>query len=326
MRYPSHDIYELCVAAAKNAGANSEMAKSLSKAIVDAQEQGQDALGIRHFFDYLNAIKAHRIHGQAEPTVEKRTAAVFVADAAHGIPHVAFDRVFDDFARAAKEVGVAVFSQKDSYTCGALGYFTTRLAAAGLVGIMVANSTAHMAVGGSSVAVLGTNPLSFAVPAGEGHPPLSFDQASSQTALVNVREAARRHASIPAGWAVDGNGEPTTDAESALLGALLPFGGYKGGNIALMVELLATMSGASWSLDAGFFDHGPKGPDIGMLVIAMDPDAFEPAYSSRVAAHLEQLRSEYGVRLPGDLRETNKAGTCEVDPEVYARLASQAVS
>lgn len=300
------------------------MAQSLSKAVVAAQEQGKEALGIVHFFDYLDAILERRIHGNASPIVEKRTPAVFVADAAHGIPHVAFDRVFEDLVRAARNIGVAVFSQKDSYTCGALGYFTTRLASEGLVGILATNSSAHMAAGGATQAVFGTNPLSFAVPVGQGHPPLVFDQASSQTALVNVREAARKGDSIPIDWAVDGMGAPTKDPKAALLGALLPFGGYKGGNVALMVEMLATISGANWSLDAGFFDHGEKGPDIGMLVIALDPEVFDPRYPLRVAAHLERLRSEFGMRFPGDLHESREEGMCRIAAGDFEKLERHA--
>ena len=98
----------------------------------------------------------------------------------------------------------------------------------------------------SSEPVLGTNPLAYGIPRPSG-PSLLVDQASSQTAYVNIRSAAAQQRSIPDGWAIDETGRGTTDPSAALRGALLPFGGYKGANIALLVEMLAVLSGANWS-------------------------------------------------------------------------------
>jgi (2R)-3-sulfolactate dehydrogenase (NADP+) len=325
LTYQSEEIFTLCIAAARKFGASPEAAASLAAATVHAQEAGKEALGLAHFFDYLDAMQGQRLDGGAQPTVDRSAGAVLVADGAGGLPHVAFDRVFQELSTTARQFGVAVFSQRNSYTCGALGYFAERLAAEGLVCIAATNSSAHMAAGGSKGAVFGTNPLSFAVPRGEGKRPFVFDQASSQTALVNVRKAARDHAAIPDGWAVDASGRPTSDAAAALLGALLPFGGYKGANIATMVELLSTMSGASWSVDAGFFDSGARSPSVGMFVLALNPAAFDPDYITRVEAQLDRLRSDYAMTLPGDSREEHAPGTCEVTPEVFARLREEAL-
>lgn len=296
------------------------MAASLAAATLSAQEAGKDSLGILHFFDYLDAMRGNRLDGAAEPLTSSPGPAVIVADAARGIPHVAFDRVFSDLVRTARQLGVVVFSQRNAYTCGALGYFTERVAAEGLVCLAASNSSAHMAAGGSTAAVFGTNPLSFAAPRGEGQSPLVFDQASSQTALVGIREAARNGVPIPEGWAVDAAGVHTTDASAALMGALLPFGGYKGANVALMVEMLATMSGASWSLDAGFFDSGERSPAVGMFLIGVDPSKFDPGYSARVAEHLARLRKDYGMRFPGDSHVAMPEGICSIAPKVFAKL------
>src|SRR5699024_9295558 len=124
------------------------------------------------------------------------------------------------------------------------------------------------------------------------HPdgPRLIDQASSAAAWVRVRDAASAGEQIPADWAQDGTGEPTTDAEAALAGALLPFGGTKGGNIALLVEMLAVLSGGSFSLDAAPFDHGTASPRLGLFLLALDPDVFDPGYADRVQDHLHRLR------------------------------------
>lgn len=325
LKYQSDQISELCIAAARKCGASQEAAVSLAAATIHAQESGKHALGILHFFDYLNAMKGERLDGAAQIAITRPAAAMMVADAGGGIPHVAFDHAFDDLVLTATRFGVCVFSQRNSYTCGALGYFAERVAAQGLVCIATTNSSAHMAAGGSRGAVFGTNPLAFAVPLGPGKRPFAFDQASSQTALVNVREAARENGAIPAGWAVDSSGSPTTDAGEALLGALLPFGGYKGANIAMMVEMLSTMSGASWSLDAGSFDTGNRSPSVGMFVVALDPGILDPAHTERVEALLDRLRHDYTMSLPGDSRKPNPPGTCELGPGVFARLQDLAL-
>lgn len=111
-----------------------------------------------------------------------------------------------------------------------------------------------MSVGSSRHRVLGTNPMSFAAPTGSQQPFL-IDQASSETAFVAVRDAAAAGRKIPAGWAVDSHGEPTTDARAAVEGSLLPYGGHKGANMALIAEVLA---GGLWSVDAPPFRLGTR--------------------------------------------------------------------
>src|SRR5699024_1333214 len=137
--------------------------------------------------------------------------------------------------------GVAVLSIHDSFPGGELGHFATRLAEQGLIALVCGNSPALMAAYDSTEADTGTNPLAFALPHSSG--PRVFDQASSATAFVSIRQAAERGEHIPPGWALDADGQPTIDPAAALTGALLPFGGAKGANIAMMIELLAAMSG-----------------------------------------------------------------------------------
>lgn len=321
MEYRSDEIKALCASAARKHGARPEMATALASAAVHAETSGRPALGVVHFFDYIEALQQGRLDGTAQPTVTRPSPAAIMADAGGGAPHVAFDRVYEDLVDAAHDFGVSVFSQKNAYTCGALGYFVERLADQGLVSIAGANSSAVMAAGGSDRPVFGTNPLAFAAPRNSG-PPLVIDQASSQTAQVNLREAARDGTSIPLGFAVDSAGEPTTDPGAALNGSLLPFGGYKGANIALMVEILAALSGAHWSLNARPFDSGDRNPSVGMFIVSIDPVLFDAKFSTRLEQHLERLRADYHMRLPGGARSAVPAATCELPADVHARLHS----
>lgn len=324
MKISKTELHVLSKDAILLAGGSESMAESLARATIDAQSRGKESLGIGHLFDYLNSLREGRIDGQATPAVEQPSPAIIKANAQGGIPHLAFDQTFHLMVENTKKMGVTVFSQENSYTCGALGYFTRRLADEGLVALAATNSSAHMASHGSRAAVFGTNPLSFAVPLGEHQHSLVFDQATSQTALVNIRQAAAQRIEIPQGWAIDEQGEQTTDPSAALLGSLLPFGGYKGANIALMVEMLARLSGANWSMDAGYFDTGMRGPGVGMFILAINPAVFDKDYTKNADIHINRLRHEYGMTFPGDSVPPIMNEILEVSDVLYLRLRKEA--
>jgi (2R)-3-sulfolactate dehydrogenase (NADP+) len=292
----------LCERAAIAAGASEETAGSLARSVVAAEAEGLATVGLSHFVDYLEALQAGRIDGRAEPVITKPALALYFSDAKGGAAHTGFDRSIDDLAKTAKLFGLALFSQKNAYTCGALGYFTGRLAERGLVAIAATNGPAVLAGSGSTRPVYCTNPLSFAAPAADG-PPLVIDQSSSATAFVSIRKAAEEGRDIPTGWALDPDGRPTTDPAAAMKGALLAFGGNRGANIALMVELLAAgVTGANWSLDAPWFTAGPDSPGTGLLVLAIEPKFFDPDFENRAKAQLDRLAGDYGVHIPGRAR------------------------
>lgn len=302
MQLSLDQVAGLCRMAALGAGANEEAARSLAAATVAAEAAGNRAVGLSHFVDYLEALEAGRIDGKADPAISRPALAVYLSDARRGIAHTGFDRVLDDLAKAAKLFGIALFAQKNSYTCGALGWFTGRLAERGLVAFAATNGPALMAGAGSTRPVYCTNPLSFAAPLAGG-PPLLIDQASSAAAFVSIREAAAAGEEIPAGWALDAGGNPTTDPAAAMKGALLAFGGNRGANIALMVEMLAAgVTGANWSLDAPSFTEGTESPGTGLFVVAVEPNLLDPDFGRRAGEQIERLRRRYGVHIPGRAR------------------------
>jgi (2R)-3-sulfolactate dehydrogenase (NADP+) len=122
-----------------------------------------------------------------------------------------------------------------------------------------------------------------------------------QHPFVSVRDAAAQGTPLPEGWAVDADGRPTTNPDAALSGALLPFGGYKGANVALFVELLSSMAGGRWSVDAPPWDSGSQSPSLGLFVLGIDHSAIGREFPARAEEHLERL-ADSGVRLPGSRR------------------------
>jgi (2R)-3-sulfolactate dehydrogenase (NADP+) len=284
--------------ACRAAGAAEDAARSLALATVSADAHGKGGIGFAHLVDYLASLREGRIDGRADPVVTSPAPAAIQCDARGGIAQLGFDRAFDDLRRRAETFGLALFAQNRSYTTGELGYYPRRLAEAGLVSFAATSGPALITVAGAKKPVYCTNPLAFAAPLDEG-PPLLIDQASSATAFVELRRYADRSETLPAGWAVDADGQPTTDPRAALRGALLAFGGARGANIALMVEVLAAgLAGANWALDAPSFTSGDRSPGAGLLVIAIAPALLAPDFPHRLRLQLDRL-AKLGVHIPG---------------------------
>lgn len=314
--------------AIRAAGATDAGARALAAQSAEAEAMGQPGVGVVHMFDYLDAMAAGRIDPRAEPRITRPAPAFIHADAGGGLAQTGYDIAFDDLLKTARTLGLAAFTQANAYTCGALGTFVARLAREGLIGFAATNGPALLAGSGSTKPVYCTNPMAFAAPQAGG-PALLIDQSSSATAFVNIRKAAKRGEAIPQGWAIDSAGNPTTDPKAAMTGALTAFGGARGANIALMVEVLsAGVSGANWSLDAPDFLTGGQCPGTGLLVLALDPALIDPDFPARMARQMERLSGEYGVHLPGRakgeaLERAIKEGV-DIDERLLERLKAMA--
>lgn len=317
------ELTSLCVDALLRVGAGQTAATILAEATVAAELLGNRAVGVAHLFDYLAGYRDGRIAVDAHPAIRRAAAAILDADAGEGLAQVAFAEARALLAAATADCGMAALWIRNSFTCGELGYYARSLAQQGFLALAAATSPALMSVGGAPHSVLGTNPIAYAVPR-PGRLPLVIDQASSATAFVNVRAAAAAGKAIPPGWALGPDGEPTEDAAAALRGTLLPFGGHRGGNVALLVELLATLSGASFSLDSPPFDRGSQSPGIGVFLLSIDPAVFGGSLD-RIARYLRRLAEEHGVRLPA-LDVTVLPDAADVDPATLDRLRQAAGS
>lgn len=315
------ELAALCERALLSVGAAQRAAQILTRATIEAELAGNRAVGVAHLFDYLDGYKQGRIATDAHPQSARVAPAAIDVDARNGLAQVAFEDALGILLNVTREMGIAALWIRRSYTCGELGYYARHLAEHDFIAVAAANSPALMSLGGSPRPVLGTNPLAYAIPR-PGKPPVVIDQASSQTAYVNIRRAAEAGDPIPPGWAVGPDGRETQDAADALNGALLPFGGHRGGNVALLIETLATLSGASFSLDAAPFDHGTTPPGIGVFMLSIDPSTFVGSIQ-RLSKHLQFLRDQHHVRLPA-LETTEPPAYLEIDPDTVRRLRAAA--
>ena len=196
----------------------------------------------------------------------------------------------------------------NAYHFAALWYEVEALAEDGLVAFAFVNSKSYVVPAGGSERLFGTNPMAFGWPR-KGRPPMVFDQSSSVAARGEMMILERDGKKMPEGWALDPDGNPTTDPAAGLAGAQLPFGGHKGAAIALMVELLAAgLPRDRLSFEASEEDTRDGGPAKGgELLLAMDPARFVPDGDAAASLdHAEELfgrlLDQDGTRLPSDRR------------------------
>ncbi|MEM7565317.1 MAG: Ldh family oxidoreductase, partial [Pseudomonadota bacterium] len=213
-----------------------------------------------------------------------------------------------------------------SHHFGQAGYHVERLAEQGLVAMVFGNSPQAIAPWGGSAGVFGTNPIAFAAPR-QSREPLLIDLSLSKVARGKVMLAQQKGESIPEGWALDRNGQPTTDPEAALDGTMLPMGDAKGAALVLMVEILAAaMTGANFGYQASsFFSADGPPPNVGQMILTFDPAFFSGgSYDARLEALIDTMLSQPEVRLPGtrrmESRQQSEQRGISISSELMATL------
>lgn len=307
---------ELVAAALIRAGTAPGNAAVVAEALVAAEADGLKGHGLSRVPSYAAQVRAGKIDGHANPGVSRAAPGVLAIDAGLGFAYPALARATAELPAIARAQGVAVAAIRRSHHCGAAGHPVERLAEAGLVALLFANTPAAIAPWGGSRAVFGTNPIAFACPLPEGAP-IVADLSLSKVARGNILAAKQKGEPIPEGWALDAEGRPTTDPAAALKGTMLPAGDAKGTVLAMMVELLAAgLTGATYAADAASFLDAEGGPPAtGQLLIAIDPGA-----TGGSAAHFAELAlaisGQAGARLPGSRRGTLRAAAAAEGVEI----------
>lgn len=291
-------------------GASELSARSTARALVAAEADGQSAHGLSRVPAYALQARSGKVHGQAIPSLIRTAPGVVRVDAGLGFAYPAIDLALDSLISVAKSQGIALAAIYHSHHFGQVGAHAERLAAEGLVALVFGNTPKAMAFHGGKRAMLGTNPLAFATPLPGDRAPLVVDLALSVAARGKIVAAQKAGKPIPEGWAVDAQGQSTTDPTAALAGTLSPIGGAKGGALALMVEILgAALTAGAFGWEASsFFDAEGRPPDMGHLFIAIDPGpASANAFVERIHVLLAAIESEPDVRLPGSRRLVARA-------------------
>jgi (2R)-3-sulfolactate dehydrogenase (NADP+) len=302
------ELEALVARALGRAGTAPANAQSVARALVAAEADGHVGHGLSRVASYAAQVRAGKIDGAATPSWRAVRPALLAVDAANGFAYPALDAAAEQLVPLARAMGLAAAGVFRSHHAGALGLVVERLAEQGLVALMLANTPSAMAPWGGARAVLGTNPIAFAAPRSDG-PPLVIDLALTEVARGRIVAAARKGEPIPEDWALDRDGQPTTDARAALAGTLLPAGGAKGAALALMVEVLAAgLTGGRFSFEASSFLDAQGGPPAtGQLLVALDPAAIDAGGVARIEFLCRAIAAEDGVRLPGERRHALRA-------------------
>lgn len=325
------DLERVMTAALANAGATPAMARATACALVAAELEGLGSHGASRIPQYCGHLRNGRATGSAVPAVVRGEKAACLVDAKGGLAFEACALAIAELVRRAKEFGVAFVAVTNSNHFGAAAYHLEPVAEAGLVGFAFTNSPGAMPAWGGKRAVFGTNPIAAAFPR-RAAAPIVVDLSLTETARGKIMLAAREGKPIPLGWALDKEGNPTTDAKAALEGMMVPAGGVKGTMLALAIELLvAALAGSALSFESdSFFTEAGRPTRIGHAFLAIDPGhlAGREAFLERVETLVAEMLVDEGVRLPGArrqaLREKAAKEGIAVVPDLLAKIRALA--
>ena len=298
-------------------GCDEANANAIANTIVRAERDGSASHGLFRLPGYVKSMKSGKVNGAASPVIENKLAAVVSVDGNHGYAPYTLECALPVLAKAAKTSGIAVMRLYNSFHFAALWPEVEYLAEQNLVGIACTCFKPSVAPAGAKQAFFGTNPLAFAWPRPDDTP-VVFDMATSRLAKGDVMLAARDGHALPDGTGLGPDGQPTNDPNEVLKGVLLPFGGYKGSAISMMVELLSSaLTGDQFSYEAQAQDNNDGGPARGgELLIAISPELVAgDGWDSHAGGFFDEMSALEGVRLPGARRHINRKdeGTRDVN-------------
>lgn len=312
---------DLAVRALTRAGMSAENARITADHLVDANLCGHEFSSLPRVIALAEALR-DKAPAKATRVVRENHCSALL-DGGDNVAYVVSIHAIDKAIEIARKNGVAVVCANNTWFSGRLAYYVERAAREGFIAMHTTNTTARVAPFGGVDRVMGTNPFAIAFPS-DGDP-LVIDIGTSQTTWGDVVLARTKGVPLPEGMAVSPMGQPTTDPDQALEGAILPWGGARGSGLALAVQLLGILAGSELVIE--------DISNYGLFFVVIDPKLFMPSdqFPARVSAFrqvIETNRPAEGnasVRVPGDrsqrLRRENLAkGMITLDEKVYSRL------
>ena len=279
-------------------------AQAVAESLVESDLVGHDSHGVRRLLPYSDFVRTGQVDPAAEPQIVERSGATAVVDGNRCFGQLAARLATHTVAELAREHGAGAAVVRRAGHVGRLGEYTAALTERELVAIAMCNADPTVAPHGGRERRLGTNPLSLAVPRGEGRPPIVMDCATSAVAEGKLQMALARGDQAPPGAVLDSEGRPTTDPSDFYEGgALLPFGAHKGYGLSVLIELLGgLLSGAGISSLPDYDESN------GMLIVALeigrfgDPATFRERAEAFCAllAGTEPAEGSSGVLVPGE--------------------------
>ena len=322
-----HQIYDLAKKTLLANDCDEETSSILSDLIMKAERDGSLSHGLFRLPAYVIGLKSGKINGKGKPEVKKISSSVIKVLGNNCLAPVVLNKGIPELVKAAKENGVAVLAINNSHHMAAMWPETEMIAEQGLVAFACTSYKPAVAPTGATKPLFGTNPISFAWPR-PGKTPVVYDMATASMALGEVQVAKREGHKVPIGTGLNKDGKETTDpGEIADGGVLLPFGGYKGSGIAMMVELLAgALVGDNFSYETAAKDNNDGGPPSGgEFILAISPEKLsENDWNKHSDEFFDKMKALDGVRLPGERRHKNRLdkGPRNINEELVNKIKS----
>ena len=321
------EIFELAKKTLLANGCDQETATILADLIMKAERDGSLSHGLFRLPAYVSGLKSGKINGKARPEVKKISPSVIKVLGNNCLAPMVHNKGLPELIKAAKENGVAVLAVTNSHHMSAMWPETEMIAEQGLVGFACTSYKPAVAPAGAIKPLFGTNPISFAWPR-PGKKPVVYDMATASMAMGEVQVAKREGHKVPLGTGLTKDGKETTDpGQIADGGVLLPFGGYKGSGIAMMVELLAgALVGDNFSFETAAKDNNDGGPPSGgEFILAISPEKISGSgWDKHADEFFNKMKSMKGVRLPGERRHKNRLdkGPRQINEELVNKIKS----
>lgn len=323
---PENELRQMVSKKLQSVGLNADHSDIVADVLTNSDMRGVRSHGSMRLEHYCERIKAGGINLDAKYSIEKTATAAAVLDADGGMGHVGANIATAAGIKMAKETGICAMAIKNSSHAGALSYFGEQATRAGLIAMLMVNTDKCVTPFGSAEGFIGTNPIAYCFP-GKKHN-LILDMATSEGAFGKIYAAKEKGESIPDNWAVDADGNPTTDPNKALY--LLPFGRHKGTGMALTIEAFTGV---------GFGAFGPHvvpmyGDSMNVtrncsaFFMFMDPGIYgrcDDYYASldQMIDELHALKPAKGidrVLAPGEIEQANEARARKEGVPVYENV------
>ena len=272
MRIAENELKNIVVDVLIKNGLGSEAASLLADIYIAADKYGIITHGVRVLPMHIERIKNRGYNLSSVFNIVRHSASFSVVDGDNSIGPLCANYCMSLAIKQAKKVGIHTVFSYNNNTYGAASYYSLMACKEGLVGVTFCNSPAAMAPIGGYEKMIGTNPVSVAIPA-KKHKPIVLDMATSVVAKSKLKVCADKGEKIPYGLALDKNGNETNDPNEAIQGSLLPMSGYKGYGLAVVIDILSGLiSGANYLNNVrSFYNSKDECMGVGFTFIAIDP-------------------------------------------------------
>ncbi len=339
MRYQVQVVKEFAIEVMKKAGLSQEDAEIFVNSLILSELRGVTSHAITRLKAYSDKINDGAVDGKSKPIVITEAPSTLVVDGNNGPGIIVGIKTMDICLEKAGQTGACFAAIKNSTHYGAGGFFAMHAADRNMIGFSICNCDPCVVPFGGAKPMLGTNPLSIAIPATR-HPHLVLDMATSVVAKGKVNLYEKLGKNIPLGFIVDKDGNPSEDPFDMHTGALLPFGGVKGYAIALIIDIMASaLSGAKNSRQiTSFFncEDPEKFKNIGMFMGSIDISKFVDidTFKERVDYMFDEIKAcppapgFQEVMIPGEiednLRKENEKNGIELSEKIVQELVGLA--